>query len=285
MKRILVTMMVLSLLLAAAAAHAEVVLPEDAMIPMGVERSADLDGDGAPETLLCTLDETDYDTPLTVTVTGAAGTATYATDILSYASAYLVDLDGDGLTEVLVTGDEMSDDYCTYCLRWQDGLLYEVLFPDASRSDENRDCWFRSGYGLITAVDGNRLTLTGTQDVLGTWMASRDVTLASTGRFEFCDDGVWLRDLGNMNDDIWEYATLTLTAPLSYVDQYGQTGELAPGDRILIYASDKREYAWFATPDGITGVLAISPDYERGWGWLIEGRSESECFEYIPYAD
>ena len=88
-----------------------------------------------------------------------------------------------------------------------------------------------------------------------------------------------------MNDDTWEYASLTLTVSLPYVNQYGQTGELAPGDRILIYASDKREYAWFATPDGITGVLAISPDYQRGWGWLIEGLSESECFEYVPYAD
>ena len=285
MKRILVTLLVLSLVLAMAAAHAEPILPEDAAIPMGSGFSADLDGDGAPETLLWTLDESDYDAPLTVTVEGEAGAATYATDILSYASVYLLDLDGDGCLEVLVTGDEMSDDYCTYCLCWQDGQLYEVLFPDASRSDDNMDCWFRSGYGLLTAVDGNRLTLTGTQDVLGTWMASRDVTLAPSGRFEFCDEGVWIRDLANMDDDTWEYATLTVKTSLPYVDQYGQAGELTPGDRILVYASDKREYAWFATQDGITGALAISTDYERGWGWLVAGLPEQDCFEFVPYAD
>ena len=39
------------------------------------------------------------------------------------------------------------------------------------------------------------------------------------------------------------------------------------------------------TPDGLIGALDISPDYDRGWGWMVNGVGEADCFEYVPYAD
>ena len=88
----------------------------------------------------------------------------------------IVDLDGDGQWEILVSGDVMSDDYYTWCLRWDGAALYEVLFPDSGRMDAT-DGYFAHGYGLITAIsEYGVVELTGTQDVLGTWMASRLVS-------------------------------------------------------------------------------------------------------------
>ena len=79
---------------------------------------------------------------------------------------------------------------------------------------------------------------------------------------------------------------LTVAAPLEYADLDGNpVGTLQPGDKILIVASDKQDMAQFITPDGTEGVLAISPNYEKGWGLLVDGVSEDECFEYVPYAD
>ena len=222
-------------------------------IPENRPAFVDLDGDGIQEVVSWRYAPGEYEESLLVTVGSADGTAaTCRTDILWDEQVYIRDLDGDGAQEILLSGDVMSADYVTYCLRYTGGALAELLFPDSGRGDENGDGYYKCGYGAITAIDGNRLVLSGSQDILGTWFATRAVTLTPLCRFEFDDDGIWV---------------------------------LSPGDRIIPYASDKRDRVWFVTPDGIRGVLSISHDYERGWGWLVEGRSEEELFEYVPYAD
>ena len=60
---------------------------------------------------------------------------------------------------------------------------------------------------------------------------------------------------------------------------------LEPGEKIIIYATDKESYAKFSTRDGLTGTLVISRDYDRGWGCLVDGIPEDQCFESLPYAD
>ena len=42
---------------------------------------------------------------------------------------------------------------------------------------------------------------------------------------------------------------------------------------------------WFVTEDGRTGYFGIEPNEEQGWGYLVEGMSEDELFEMVPYAD
>ena len=252
----------------------------------------DLDGDGASETVRWEMKPGDYDSVLTLTVASEGGaSATYATDIIWAGEVYVVDLDKDGAQEILLSGDVMSDDYCTVCLRWDGAALYELLFPDGSRADSNTEGYFKQCYGRVDAVGDNLITLSGSQDILGTWFATRTLTLSPYDRFEFNDAGLWLRSLDSYegaDDDLWEYAALTVTQPLPYADEHHHDqviGTLQPGDRILIYASDKREVACFATPDGASGALAIEPDYEQGWGWLVDGIPEDECFENVPYAD
>ena len=258
----------------------------------GEALAIDLDGDGSEETLSWEMAPAEYEEALTLTVIGASGAAqVYATDIIWAEAVYVVDLDGDGAQELLLTGDVMSDDYSTWCLRWDGAALYEVLFPDADRG-ENTDGYFKQGYGRVEAIGDNLLSLAGSQDALGTWFATRILTLTPYDRFEFNDAGLWMRNLDGYEAqdkaELWEYAALTVTRPLPYGDVHRpdqSAGTLEPGEKILVYATDKREYAYFTTQDGASGALAISPNEEQGWGWLVGGVPEEECFESLPYAD
>ena len=287
MKRTIAALLALLLTFALAPALAEDIgFPQAITLPENTPVDVDLDGDGASERVSWAMAPGEYESVLTLTVeTNDAGTLTYASDIIWQSDACVLDLDGDGLQEILLSGDVMSDDYYTFCLHLVDGALYEVLFPDSQRG-ENSGGYYKYGYGLLTGIDGNRLTLTGSQDMLGTWMAYRQVSLSPAGHFEFSDDGVWYRSLNDLaDDDLWEYAALTTAVELPYTDEKGEAGVLAPGTKLIVVSTDKEESAGFITEDGIAGTLAVSRDYERGWGCLIDGISEEECFGYLPYAD
>ena len=290
MKRILAVTLFLMILISGLSAPAEEAAPlSGSSLPEGVTAAADLDNDGRSEKVSWAMvAEGDYDAELTLTVQPSDGDAlTYRTYILSFGSVYIVDLDGDGRLEVLITGDEMSDDYITLCLHYADGALHEVLFPDCSRG-ENGSGYYKWGYGLITGITGNMVVLEGSQDVLGTWMATRLVTLTPYERFEFCDNGLWEMKVSDPAeiDELWQYRALTVSTPIAYKGAGGNaSGTLQKGERILVYASDKENRAWFITKSGTRGVLNISEDYAQGWGWVVDGKPEAECFEYLPYAD
>ena len=286
MKRIFALMIALCLCAAVVPALAEA----DEVQPLaeGASLTVDLDGDGADETVAWTMAPGKYgDACLALNVAAANGESLqYVTDIIWNGGVYVHDMDADSLPEILMTGDVMSDDYYTWCLQYRGGKLIEVLFPDCERGD-NSDGYFKQGYGLITRITDHVVQLTGSQDVLGTWMASRVVSLDFPGRFEFCDNGLWERPGDYEGDDsLWEYGALIVRAPLKYVGEHGsEDGVLNPGDKVLVYATDKRSEAHFLTPDGRSGILEISTDYDRGWGLLVDGIPEAEGFEMIPYAD
>ena len=257
-------------------------------LPENTQVAADLDGDGLSEHISWAMVPDEYDSFLTLSVEPeGAETLIYKSEILYAGRVYIVDLNGDGELEILLTGDVMSDDYETICLHYAGGALHEVLFPDMNRGD-NTGGYYTGGYGMIVEIGDNALTLEGSQDVLGTWMACRRVTLTPYERFEFCDNGLWERRLApDMKwDDLAEYSLLKVAVPISYTGTLGSpSGTLVTGTRILIYATDKQSFAWFTTQDGVTGKLSISPDYEAGWGMQVNDVPESECFEFVPYAD
>ena len=252
-------------------------------IPVDTPLTIDLDGDGTAENLSWTMVPDEWEQHLRLSITLQDGSAaTFDTGIYSSEGVYVTDLDGDGIQEILLTGDVMSDDYYTWCLHLVDGNLYEVLFPDITRSDEATQAYYKSGYGLITSIEDNSVTLMGSQDMLGTWMATRTVALAPWGLFEFNDDGKWYRAADLTDEELWEYAALTATREIPYNDE---TETLPSGARLIITAMDKKDTAWFKTQDGIEGTLSVSKDYNRGFGSLVSNIPEEDCFEYLPYAD
>ena len=285
MKRAFALLLALAAMLTPALAEEEPTIA--GQLAQGETLQIDLDGDGAAEAVRWAVETTEYGVDcLTLTVQPKEGKAlVYATDIVWKPEAFALDLDGDGAVELLLSGDVMSDDYYTACVRYDGSALYEVLFPDSNRGDSGSG-YFRQGYGRVIAIEDGRLTLSGSQDVLGTWFATRQVRLSPYDRFEFDDNGLWTRDMVDLDDaELWEYAALTAKIELTYTAPDGSEATLPAGEKLLVIASDKQETAHFTTPDGLIGALSISPDYDRGWGWMVNGVGEADCFEYVPYAD
>ena len=248
----------------------------------GQRQSVDLNGDGTMEEIVVVMEGVEEEYLLAVYVTGAdGGVCGYGTDIIRAESLCVTDLDGDHMMEIILSGDECSDDYSTYCLHYDEGALSPLLFADANRGD-NEGGYFDRGYGAVLEINGRELTLIGSQDVLGTWMASRVFTLKD-GRFELEDDGLWKMYDRTDDPDMWEYGSLNPVVDID-VDFNGAAGQLHPGERFMLTASDKISIVYFVTEDGRTGSFPIAPDPGE-WGSLVGGVNEYECFEYLPYAD
>lgn len=267
-------------------------LPEE--LPMGLEAAnviqpgvpveLDLNGDGITETLNVKVVDLEDEWYVEIVVSAQDGAyCAYKALLARTLGVYALDLDGDGAMEILVTGDEMSDDYCTLCLRYVDGALVPVQFADADR-DERNSGYFDDGYGRLIAVDGVKLTMMGSQDVLGTWMASRVFTLRD-GRFELDDGGVWLIEDNTNDPDYWEYRSLTAVRDVPVVFEDGAEGAIKPGEQMMITATDRETFAEFITRDGRRGTVQIEPNTVDGWGFTISGEPDYNYFDYIPYSD
>ena len=155
-----------------------------------------------------------------------------------------------------------------------------------NRGDENTG-YYDMGYGMITAIEGNQITLTGSQDVLGTWFASRQFSLID-GILELVDDGYWVCDIDENDPEIWEYRSLNPVQAISvtFIENGAEvTGEIQPGERIMLTKFNKAADVFFVTEDGREGYLTAAVDTETGWGWTVNGISEDEVFEFVPYAD
>lgn len=286
MKRILATALVFMMLFCGAMAEERAGF-EPVALENGAEIEMDLDGDGAAERVTWStvmLDE--YDEEAVVTVKGAAGEGEWHSGMLYGSQAWVTDIDSNGLKEIFVSGDQMSDDYITFCLHFTGSALEQLLFADASRG-ENTGEYFAWGYGMVSAIEGSEISLTGSQDMLGTWMATRRFSLID-GVLELVDDGYWVCDADPNNTELWEYRSLTPVQPVpaTFIVDYTEVpGELQPGERILLTRFDKIADAFFVTEDGREGYLVAQPDAEAGWGWTINGVPEHQLFEMIPYAD
>lgn len=270
-----------------ACALAEMMEPAFAGVQLAqnVKTEIDLNGDGAQEQVLLQMEGTDGEEQISLYVFSADGGAVSDTMYVSaMTGAFAADLDGDGLMEIMVSGDFYSDDYCTYAFHYSDEAgLTRLDFKNVSRG-EAEEGYIDFGYGMVTAVDGNMLTLTGSQDVLGTWMCSRTFSLQN-GRFETVDDGLFrMVDISGI-EDIWDYFCLIPTTEIAVKLSDDTDGTLAPGEKFLVTMSDRESIVYFETKDGKTGSFEIAPNEEYGWGSLINGVSEEEWFEYVPYAD
>ena len=139
---------------------------------------------------------------------------------------------------------------------------------------------------MVTAIEGNEITLMGSQDMLGTWMTERRFSLID-GLFETVDDGYWVCSVDMEDPEIWEYRSLNpvQAIPVTFIENNAEvSGQLQPGERIMLTHFDKVSDAFFVTEDGRSGYLTAEEDTEN-WGWKINGIHESELFEYVPYAD
>lgn len=244
----------------------------------------DLDGDGEEEIVRPQMQILDWDECLQLLVETDEQAFFYDTYMIYADGVYAADMDSDGVPEILMSGDEASADYLTVCLKFSPETgLQTIPFADANRG-KNTDEYFDWGYGKIISFDGNKLTLLGSQDALGTWWCTREFTLRD-GRFELDDSGSWKAVTDMEDPDIWEYLSLKLIRELDVTLEDGSKATLGAGERMLITETDKTSYVNFQTESGVRGTIPIEPNTENGWGFMINGIEEGAYFEYIPYAD
>lgn len=285
MKKILAICMMFCLLTTAAMAQGMEPATAGVEIPQDVKVEADLNGDGRNEEVLLKMEGADGEEVLKLYVFSADGGVESRTMyVYRMMGAFVSDLDGDGVQEIMVSGDIMSDDYCTYAFQYSDEAgLRQLQFTNVERGSV-AEGFADYGYGMVTNVENGQLTLTGSQDVLGTWMCSRVFALKD-GKFETVDDGLFrMLDLTE-DEDTWEYRALVPTQPISVQFLDGSEGSIETGEAFLVTASDKESIVYFETKTGKTGSFEIQPDTQNGWGSLIAGRSENDYFEFVPYAD
>ena len=91
----------------------------------------------------------------------------------SQAQVWIADLDRNGVKEICVSGDPMSDDDVTWCLTYEAGELKPLPFEGAEYAQ-----------GRITGMDAEGMTMAGYVDALGTHMGIRRLTV---------EDGSWSR--------------------------------------------------------------------------------------------
>ena len=289
MKRIL-ALMLAALLAFSAAALAE--YEDDAPEFENAQRlevesrtEIDLDGDGEAETLRLRRDGDPDNPQLTAVVTGTDGAVyEYTTDITYYERVYATDIDNDGKTELLLSGDIASSYYYTWCLRYnnEDGLVV-VQFPNIERDRSIAGDHAICGYGLLTDISDGIITLHGSQDILGTWFASRKLKYSEEdGCFNLADDGAFEIDL---SDYEWENDSRTLCTTQELpatVD--GADTTLPVGTRLVPYASDLESYVDVLCEDGTIARIAIEASADS-YSYRIAGQEDSAYFEYMPYAD
>lgn len=235
---------------------------------------ADLDGDGVFETLAVTdILKEDGEACMGLEVKKGTERAALETRIAGPWKLFLTDLDGDGLPEILFTGDECSDDYITYCLRYMNGALVTVPFEEGEVLS-----------GGVAAVSPYELQIFRTINTLGTYAGFTDM------RFE---DGLIVFDSGSwrIGGEDFTYTPMLIAKQDIYVftsvgdeEEYGEEAVLEEGTAVCLIETDGSSWVSFVTENGGGGVILLEED-EFGAPRFVNGMPEEEVFEGIEYAD
>lgn len=277
---------IIAMLLVLSSASAEMLVPEAARsLPMDEWIEVDLDNDNEAEKVQLHMEGPMGETALRIIIEGTDGAMNIHDTWIQYpTTCFSMDINGDGIHEILLSGDVESDDYITYCLNYDlENGIRALSFADAGRGTNTGE-YAAEGYGRIIAQEENTITLRGSQDVLGTWMADRTFTLKD-GVLELKDSGMWIMQDVTDNEFYWEYFCLTPVKEVPVTFEDGSAGSLAAGEKFVISYTDKVSVAGFITQDGRKGSIAITENTEEGWGHMIDGIPDYEYFEYVPYAD
>ena len=243
-------------------------LPADEILDMNLDRNR------GTEAIQWT--QTEDGAGVKMTVAEEDGTQAEWSMDCSQAQVWIADLDRNGVKEICVSGDPMSDDDVTWCLTYEAGELKPLPFEGAEYAQ-----------GRITGMDAEGMTMAGYVDALGTHMGIRRLTVED-GKLVTVGDGLWHFEYDLQSEETWAQQGLTAktAVPVTYVDLTGKEsrGELAAEIKILITATDGVSRAWFTVQDGRRGYLTIAPDETAGWGYIIGGVGEQALFEGIRYA-
>ncbi|MCD8124371.1 MAG: RsiV family protein [Lachnospiraceae bacterium] len=193
------------------------------------------------------------------------GESVSAGEFGSFGRAFLLQL-ADGRSFVLFDADYMSDDYVTFLYEITDGSI--TLRSRLESVSLEKGTVSAGGMTLLM-----RLGVLGNYDSLMEYEIGEDGTLAQTEEvFEILQDGY-----------AWHILTLVKELPVT-ID--GEAAVLPEGSRIRITGTDNAGTAYFTEEDtGESGSISYEYcDEENVWELYIDGVSEYEYFEMLPYA-
>ena len=234
---------------------------------------ADLDGCGTAETVQLLRIWDQYDQQSFV-LRIQKGTDVFDTGFVepdvSYPASFnahiwLADLDADGYPEVYFNGNMNGDQYVLNVWSLKTGTPELVPFEEQIFLE-----------AAVIGVSDNSLQLESTQNVLGSYSAIRAYAL---------HDDV-LTPLG----DAWQifpantsYSRLSVVRDIPVTLDDGTESVFEPGTVLQVTGTDGKSFVDVITSDGVTGRIAVEQP-AGDWQWYIDGKSELEYFELVPYA-
>ena len=229
----------------------------------------DLDGDGENETIDL-VPENAEEGAWKITVDGESLGDVVSVDRAS-CTLWLADVDSNGVPELIFSGDLGSDDYVTSA--WRGDTLEPLSFTGENRRGANP-------WTVTSTVDGRavlsawQLYIASWSYQLGTYRAVRPYTLAD-GVFSPGGRGGWTYDTNDF------YLVVKRDLPVILDD--GAFKMLPPGTAILLTGTEGN-IVRFTSANDVAGTILLEYVLGDNGGWYINGLSENEYFEMLPYA-
>jgi hypothetical protein len=235
--------------------------------------SADPDGDDTDESIKLAANPSadSGDSQYALQITDGTVSAQAQTDVISDCSLWLVDVDGDGNQEILLSGNVMSDDYVTYCWQYAGGALTPIKFAAGSEDGAEAADTFD---GWIENIGSDGILMARSCSILGTYKGVCSFEY-SDGALHPSGGSVW----SFTGDPVW----LTVKTALPVTLSGGGSASLPAGTQIRLTATDGESWVGYTDKNGGEGTIQVESggDY---WGWNINGAADTTYFESLPYA-
>ena len=246
----------------------------------------DLDGDGVMEELSIVALEDEYgDYDLTF-IEENTQTA-FNTGIRKDGVVIITDLDPlDRYLDIFATGDLMSSDYSTCCLRYTAEDFHSVKFFDSTFG-----CYRDYFFGELINLEEGKASFSCYIDVLGTFKATCTYEYSPvTATFKMGDGGLFKMDYSSWSKkEMWQYQSIRTKKelPVFIENEAGLLIEstLDPGTSILLTETNKKDTVWFTTADGTRGIIK---NYKLGkmdgFTSTIDGKDPESFFKELRYS-
>lgn len=236
---------------------------------------ADADGDGEAEEISYTVDHDEY---------GTGGAITVTCDDRSFSTAILLEKDygasGGYSSEGYLLHTDQGKTYLYLQHLADNDIRYINIFDLSTGIPEYLGACSRAWYDS-PITDPEAFLLWDREDVLGTYQACRIYHVGEDG-IPASDETVFRLDAFHRENPITLVSTRDLE--VSILEHAAEKTETVPsGALFTITGTDGMSFVEALLEDGSTCRIPVRKG-DGDWEWKINGVSEYDCFEQLPYA-
>lgn len=235
----------------------------------------DVDGDGNKEAVSYEVERDEY---------GTGGAITVTCGDISFNTASLIEQNygasGGYTSEGYVIHTEDGKTYL-YLQHQSDNDSHYINVFDLTSGTPAFVGFTGSSWSGSPITDPDSFLLWDRLDVLGTYSAYKEYHVGADGMPE-TDDTLFC--LGSMSHENPITLVSTRDLDVTVLESGSEKQETIPsGASFVITATDGESFVEAKLGDGRTCRIPVTKDAD-GWEWKINGVSEYECFEMLPYA-